>query len=101
MLAPMASFAVRPAALGGGAGGAAWRRLVTRRVLAERPRRCAHPAPTVTLLGPGPEDLQAIGANLMDPGAGSEVLATSLRTSAEALRRRDGGRMALRTGTAS
>jgi NTE family protein len=41
----------------------------------------------VTVLGPGPEDLAAIGANLMDARRRDAVLATSLRTSAEALRR--------------
>jgi NTE family protein len=55
----------------------------------------------VLLLGPGPEDLQAMGANLMDPRRRSAVLATSLRTSAEALRRAGGSeRLSRRTGTA-
>ena len=39
------------------------------------------------MLGPGREDLEAIGANLMDPSRRAAVLETSLRTSAEALRR--------------
>jgi NTE family protein len=39
----------------------------------------------VTMLGPGPADLEAIGVNLMDPSRRSAVLATSLRTSAAAL----------------
>ena len=42
---------------------------------------------SVTVLGPGREDLEAIGANLMDPSRRLAVLETSLRTSAEALRR--------------
>ncbi len=41
----------------------------------------------VTVLTPGPEDLGAIGANLMDPRRRRAVLETSLRTSAEALTR--------------
>jgi NTE family protein len=39
----------------------------------------------VTLLTPGPADLTAIGANLMDPARRRQVLETSLRTSAAAL----------------
>ncbi len=39
----------------------------------------------VTVLTPGPEDLAAIGANLMDPRRRVGVLETSLRTSAAAL----------------
>jgi NTE family protein len=39
----------------------------------------------VTVLTPGPEDLAAIGANLMNPRARRVVLETSLRTSAAAL----------------
>jgi NTE family protein len=38
-----------------------------------------------TVLTPGPEDLTAIGANLMDPKRRSWVLETSLRTSAATL----------------
>jgi len=36
----------------------------------------------VTMLTPGPEDLAAMGANLMDPRRRRAVLETSLRTSA-------------------
>ena len=39
----------------------------------------------VTVLTPGPEDLAAIGANLMGPRRRVRVLDTSLRTSAAAL----------------
>jgi NTE family protein len=39
----------------------------------------------VIVLTPGPEDLTAIGANLMDPRRRIRVLETSLRTSAAAL----------------
>jgi len=38
----------------------------------------------VTLVTPGPEDLHAMGGNLMDPSRRQSVFETSLRTSAEA-----------------
>jgi NTE family protein len=41
----------------------------------------------VTMLGPGPEDLEVIGANLMDASRRDAVLATAVRTSTEAWRR--------------
>ncbi len=63
-----------------------FRRTVTRRVLAEATALRAA-GTSVTLLGPGPEDLVAMGANLMNPRRRDDVLATSLRTSAAALRR--------------
>jgi NTE family protein len=79
-----------------------WRRMLTRRVLAEAEAARAT-GTAVTLLGPGPEDLAAIGANLMDPRRRQAVLATALRTSAEALRRGGGGGPGSmpRTGTVS
>ena len=40
----------------------------------------------VTVLGPGPADLEAIGGNLMDISRRPAVIETSLRTSALALR---------------
>jgi NTE family protein len=101
VLAPMASFAYdRPRAAMARAE-RRWRRLVSRRVLADAELLRAS-GTAVTLLGPGPEDLQAIGANLMDPRRRQAVLATALRTSTEALRRGDGGpEWPLRTGTVS
>ena len=61
-----------------------WRTRVTRRCLREVAR--VHAGGTdVTVLGPGPEDLAAIGSNLMDVGRRSAVLETSSRTSAAAL----------------
>ena len=66
------------------------RRLVTRRLLKEAEKVRAHGA-KVVLLGPGPEDLETIGANLMDPRRREQVLETSLRTTAEALRRAGDG----------
>jgi NTE family protein len=41
---------------------------------------------TVRMVGPGPEDLAAIGANLMDDTRQRHVIQTSLRTSVEAWR---------------
>ncbi len=61
------------------------RRLVTRRLVREA-TRVRRTGTTVTMLGPGPEDLEAIGANLMDPRRREQVFETSLRTSAAALR---------------
>lgn len=62
------------------------RRLSTRRLIGEV-KKVAATGTRVTLLGPGAEDLAAIGANLMDPRRRERVLDTSLRTSAAALRR--------------
>jgi NTE family protein len=62
------------------------RRVVTRRLLREAARVEAT-GTRVTLLCPGPEDLAAIGANLMDPRRRRHVLETSLRTSRAALLR--------------
>jgi hypothetical protein len=62
------------------------RRAVTRRLMREAEKVRAS-GTHVTMLGPGPEDLAAIGANLMDPARRQQVLETSLRTSAAALER--------------
>ena len=62
-----------------------FRRLVTKRLVAEV-KKVAATGTKVTLLGPGAEDLAGIGANLMDPRRRAQVLETSLRTSAAALR---------------
>lgn len=61
-----------------------WRVRVTRRCLREVAKVHAGGS-EVTVLGPGPEDLAAIGGNLMDVARRRAVLETSLRTSAEAL----------------
>lgn len=88
VLAPMASFAYdrprSPVAL----AERRLRRTVSRRVLAEA-AEVREAGTGVILLGPGPDDLQAMGANLMDPRRRTAVLATSLRTSTAALRRAD------------
>jgi NTE family protein len=62
------------------------RRAITRRLMREAEKVQAA-GTRVTMLGPGPEDLDTIGANLMDASRRDVVLATSLRTSTEALRR--------------
>lgn len=61
-----------------------FRRLSTKRVIAEV-KKVAATGTKVTLLGPGPEDLAVIGANMMDPRRRTQVLETSLRTSRESL----------------
>ena len=62
-----------------------WRNRVTRRVLREA--SAVHRQGTeVTILGPGREDLEAMGGNLMDLTRRPLVIQTSLRTSAVALR---------------
>jgi NTE family protein len=85
VLAPMVSFAFdRPASLLARAE-RRWRAQVTRRCLREVAK--VHATGTeVTVLGPGPEDLAALGSNLMAGQRRQDVLQTSLRTSAAALR---------------
>jgi NTE family protein len=61
------------------------RRQVTRRMLHEA-EKITRTGAAITVLTPGPEDLMAMGANLMDPTKRLDVLETSLRTCAEALR---------------
>ena len=61
-----------------------FRRAVTKRLLREA-AKVRHAGTKVVMLGPGAEDLQAIGVNLMDPSRRDSVLETSLRTSRAAL----------------
>jgi len=63
-----------------------YRRAITRRLQHEAEKVRAV-GTRVVMLGPGREDLAAIGANLMDPRRRQRVFDTSLRTSAGALRR--------------
>ena len=63
-----------------------FRRLVTKRVVGEL-KKVAATGTKVTFLGPTGEDLAVIGANMMDPRRRTDVLETSLRTSASALHR--------------
>jgi len=61
------------------------RRVVTKRLVGEM-KKVAAAGTTVRFLGPGAEDLAAIGANMMDPSRRTRVLETSLRTTTAALR---------------
>ena len=88
VLAPMVSFEFdEPASLVGRVE-RRFRRAMTKRVLREAAKVRRH-GTAVTILGPGREDLEAIGVNLMDPRRRLRVLDTSLRTSAAALRAGD------------
>jgi NTE family protein len=60
------------------------RRQVTRHVVQES-QTVARGGASVTVLAPGPDDLEAMGANMMDPTRRLDVLETSLRTSRDAL----------------
>ncbi len=62
-----------------------WRVQVTKRCLREV-ERVRNGGAAVTVVGPGPEDLEAIGANLMDLPRRLQVLDTAIRTSMAALR---------------
>ena len=85
VLAPMVSFAVdRPSNMIARLE-RRWRVSVTRRCLAEA-EKVRDRGASVVLLGPGPEDLEAMGGNVMDVTRRLDVLETSLRTSVEALR---------------
>ncbi len=85
VLAPMLSFAMDQPDTMLGRVERRWRVQVTKRCLHEVDKLRAGGA-DVTILGPGPEDLEAMGANVMDNSRRMAVLETSLQTSAEALR---------------
>lgn len=70
-----------------------WRGSVTRRCLAEA-EQLETAGAQVTILGPGREDLEAMGGNIMDGRRRLEVLETSLRTSRVALEHGGSGRLA-------
>lgn len=61
-----------------------WRSRVTRRCVRES-QKLRSEGTEVTILGPGPDDLAEIGANVMDSARRLRVLETSIRTSAKAL----------------
>jgi NTE family protein len=84
VLAPMMSFDMDEPGTLVGRVERRFRRAMTKRVLHEAAKVRRHGA-SVTLLGPGREDLQAIGVNLMDARRRRTVFETSLRTSAHAL----------------
>lgn len=86
VLAPMISVEYdRPASLAARLE-RAYRRRLTRRVWHEAGKVRAF-GTRVVVLGPGRDDLEVIGANLMDPARRERVLTMSLKTSADALRR--------------
>jgi NTE family protein len=60
-------------------------RLLVTAALTRDVRRVEARGARVTVVTPGPEDLVAMGANLMDPARRLRVLETSLRTSRDAL----------------
>jgi NTE family protein len=70
-----------------------WRGSVTRRCASEVDELRGEGI-QVTVLGPGREDLEAMGGNIMDGRRRLEVLETSLRTSRVALERGGSGRLA-------
>jgi NTE family protein len=84
VLAPMASFDYDDPATVVGRMERRFRRAMTKRVLHEAGKVRRHGA-TVTVLGPGREDLEAIGVNLMDARRRRSVLELSIRTTAAAL----------------
>jgi NTE family protein len=84
VVAPMASFAYDEATGVAARLERRLRRAVTRRLMREA-EKVRVGGTHVTMLGPGPEDLAAIGGNMMDPSRRQTVLETSLRTSARAL----------------
>lgn len=86
VLAPMASFDYDEPTSVAGRVERGFRRTITRRMVREAAKVRAG-GTAVTMVGPGREDLEAIGVNLMDPSRRLSVLETSLRTSEEALRR--------------
>lgn len=85
VLAPMASFAFDQPDTVMARLERRWRRRVTRRLRREA-EAVRLSGTDVTMVGPGPADLRAIGANLMDPRRRRQVLETSLMTSVVSLR---------------
>lgn len=83
VIAPMVSFASDHPKTIGAQLERRWREQVTRNCVAEA-NLVRKTGAKVTILGPGPMDLEAIGANLMDASRRAKVLETSMRTSAAA-----------------
>lgn len=84
VLAPMASFDYDEPPTVVGRMERRFRRAMTKRVLHEA-GKVRRRGSSVTVLGPGREDLEAIGVNLMDHRRRTKVLEVSLRTTASAL----------------
>jgi NTE family protein len=87
VLAPMAAFETDTPPSVIGKLERRFRRAVTGRMLREA-GKVRREGTDVVLLAPTPEDLRAIGVNLMDPRRRLRVLETSLRTTSETLARR-------------
>ncbi len=85
VLAPMASFAYDRPRTTFGRLERGVRRATTKRLFREA-AKVRRTGTRVTMFGPGPEDLQAIGANLMNARRRVRVFETSLRTTAAAVR---------------
>ncbi len=85
VLAPMASFELDCPSSALAKIERQLRRAATRRLHREAEKLRAA-GTSVIMLAPGPEDLEAIGANMMDPRRRVEVFETALRTSAGSLR---------------
>jgi NTE family protein len=85
VVAPMVSFALDNPTSVAARLERRWREQVTR-VCRKEAALLRAAGTQVTIIGPGPEDLEAIGANLMDASRRQHVLQTSLRTSADAWR---------------
>lgn len=83
VVAPMVSLALDSPTSVTGRLERRWRREVTKVALSEVAEVEASGA-VVHMVGPGPEDLHAMGANLMDASRLRHVLATSLATSGDA-----------------
>ncbi len=83
VLAPMASYAMDNPRSPAARLERMFRRVITIGLTLEA-RKVRATGTRVTLLAPGPADLTAIGANMMDPARRRQVLETSLRTSAAA-----------------
>jgi len=89
VIAPMVSFAMdRPTSVSARLE-RRWRAEVTKAARREAAVVRAAGA-TVRMVGPGPEDLAAIGANLMDDDRRIHVLETAMRTSSSGWREADG-----------
>jgi NTE family protein len=84
VLAPMASYEMDSPRHPSARLERLFRRMLTA-ALTQEVRRVRASGTRVTVLTPGPEDLTAMGANLMDPGRRQRVLETSLVTSAAVL----------------
>jgi len=84
-LAPMASFALDHPTSMLARIERRWRTQITRRALHEA-EKVRETGSMVTVIGPGPEDLEAMGGNAMDVSRRLDVLETSLRTSVANLR---------------